>query len=340
MGRVVSHTKAELAFHPWWDDIEDYMVYGLVMVGIALIPTAIVTGTPLDCNFCPYRSTNSSNPEDGCFNSIETKPGFNAWWVKKYCTYNGTVHDFLLYFPYFILLIALTIFILEKVFQRGFKSGEKINKLYVLVKRQMLLDDDTGGPVDVADSRFEALELSYSLKKSRSYFYSYLSRTVIEGILAISLLVHMLLRGLPLLEDSHNITCEVHGFNYECHGIPVTFYMFALYVTVALTTVYALCNTYNLLWLLMPCFGSFSRLMNSYINIKAEKGAGKGVEDIYNNNLDLRLLLDLLANSSGIPMAISVMTLLDQVSHFAPLSLIGGMIQTLCSDWLTHTVTH
>ena len=45
MGRVVSHTAAEQAFHPWWDDLEDYMVYGLIMVGVVLIPTAIVTGT-------------------------------------------------------------------------------------------------------------------------------------------------------------------------------------------------------------------------------------------------------------------------------------------------------
>ena len=330
MGRVVSHTEAELACHPWWDDMEDYMVYGLVMVGLVLIPTAIVTGTPLDCNFCPYSNSSSTSPEGGCFNK-ETKPRFNAWWVKKYCTYNGTIHDFLLYFPYFILLIASTLFTLEKVFKRAFKSGEKINKLYVLVKRQMLLDADTGGPIDAADFRFEALELSYSLKKSRSYFYSYLSRTLIEGIVAISLLFYMLREGLQLLAESQNITCQVHGFNYECHGIPVHFYMFALYVTVALTTVYALCTTYNLLWLLMPCFGSFSRLMNSYIKFKAEKAAGKGVEDIYNNNLDLRLLLDLLAVSSSVPMAISVMILLDQVSHTPLHSHWSGSVEILCS---------
>ena len=317
MGRVVSHTKAEMAFHPWWDDMEDYMVYGLVMVGIVLIPSAIVTGTPLDCNFCPNKD--STNNPDGCINTKED-PKFNAWWTKKYCTFDGTtVHDFLLYFPYFILVIALILFTLEKLFQRGFKSSEKINKLYQLVKRQIALNEDTEGPIAVADSRFEALEMAYSLKKSRSYFYSYLARTVVEGLVALSLLLYMLLRGLRMLGESYNLTCDVHGYNYECHGIPVTFYLFSLYVTVALTGVYTLCNTYNLLWLLAPCFGSFSRLMNSYIKIKAEKDAGKGVEDIYNNNLDLRLLLDLLAHSSGIPTAISVLILLDQVSLFSTL---------------------
>ena len=266
MGQVASHTQAEMAVHPWWDDMEDYMVYGLVMVGVVLIPSAIVTGTPLDCNFCPPKSSSNNH----CVNDDNvTNPKFNAWWTKKFCTYNGTVHPFLLHFPYFILLIALTLYTLEKLFQRGFKSSKKINKLYRLVKRQMSLDDDTEGPVAVVDSRFEALELSYSLAKGRSYFYSYLARTVVEGLVALTLLVCMLLKGLRILNEARDLTCDVHGYNYECHGIPVTFYLFSLYVTVALTGVYTLCNLYNLLWLLFPCFGSFSRLMNSYIKIKA-----------------------------------------------------------------------
>ena len=66
--------------------------------------------------------------------------------------------------------------------------------------------------------------------------------------------------------------------------------------------------------------------------VKAEKGGGKGVEEIYNNNPDLRLLLDLLADSSGVPTAISILTLLDQVS----LSLVGSPRDTLLS--LVHHV--
>jgi len=228
-------------------------------------------------------------------------PGFNAWWTKKYCTYNGSVKAFLLYFPYFILLIALTLFVVEKIFQRGFKSSEKINKLYQLVEKQMVLDEDTDGPTDVIDARFEAIELSYSLKKSRNYFYCYLFRTIVEGLMSVSLLVCMIQWGLPTLLEHHDIECEIHGFKYQCHGIPINFYLFALYLTVTLTSVYTLCNLYNLLWLLVPCFGDLSRLMNSYINIKAESDAGKGVEDIYNNNLDLRLLPTYLLTAPVFP---------------------------------------
>ena len=68
----------------------------------------------------------------------------------------------------------------------------------------------------------------------------------------------------------------------------------------------------------------------------SEKGGGKGVEEIYNNNPDLRLLLDLLADSSGVPTAISILTLLDQVS----LSLVGSPRDTLLSLVHDYSKTH
>ena len=61
----------------------------------------------------------------------------------------------------------------------------------------------------------EAVELRYSFKHSESYFWSYLSRTVIETACAGVLLVYMILRGVPILQHSENIICDVHGHYYE-----------------------------------------------------------------------------------------------------------------------------
>jgi hypothetical protein len=30
---VLGHSAAEKAFRPWWDNLEDFLVYGLVMLG-------------------------------------------------------------------------------------------------------------------------------------------------------------------------------------------------------------------------------------------------------------------------------------------------------------------
>ena len=33
VSKVLGHSAAEKAFRPWWDNFEDYLVYGLVMLG-------------------------------------------------------------------------------------------------------------------------------------------------------------------------------------------------------------------------------------------------------------------------------------------------------------------
>ena len=45
-------SESERAFQPWWDKISDYTVYGLVILGVMLVPTSMVIATPLDCTYC------------------------------------------------------------------------------------------------------------------------------------------------------------------------------------------------------------------------------------------------------------------------------------------------
>merc|ERR1719512_140190 len=54
----------------------------------------MIMGTPLDCNYCQadhcgqHFINNASFPVDK--SSVKDDPQFSAWWVKKYCTLNGT----------------------------------------------------------------------------------------------------------------------------------------------------------------------------------------------------------------------------------------------------------
>jgi len=324
MGRVLGHSAAEKAFRPWWDSLEDFLIYGLVMLGIILVPTAIITGTPLDCNFCQADHCSSPGKE---FVNEKEDPKFNAWWVKKYCTMNGSVEPFMLYFPYFLLLIAMALFMIERVFLKAFKAGTKLEKFYSLLVRENVLDvkADAEGVCtpshDVIDGGREAIELRQSFRGTRSYFFSYLLRTIMEVIVAAILLVYMCWRGLPVLEHANTIICDVHSYYFECSGQPAQFYVYSLYITCFITIVYILCNIYNLMWLTFPCFGKLSRLMSTYKanmreragdSMKTDKQLLGDLYDIYYNNRDLRLLLDLLATSSGVAPAIAIMTLFDK----------------------------
>ena len=46
MGGLMSHSDAEKMFRPWWDAIEDFVIYGLILLGLIVGPTTIFNGTP------------------------------------------------------------------------------------------------------------------------------------------------------------------------------------------------------------------------------------------------------------------------------------------------------
>jgi len=325
MSRVLGHSAAEKAFRPWWDSLEDFLIYGLVMLGIIIVPTAIITGTPLDCNYCQEDFCQNVHEPFNQTNVGKEDPKFNAWWIKKFCTLNGAVPAFMLYFPYFLLMVALVLVFIERVFQKAFNAGSKLDKFYsVLVREKVLKAAEKANVCEVGDSIVdgkEAIEIKQSFKGNGGYFYSYMMRTFIEVSIACLLLTYMLYSGLPILEASNTVICPVHGFFYECNGQPAQFYSYILYITIAITIMYILCNFYNIMWLLFPCFGRLSRVMDTYRHNMRARGANEGKHDkeilgdlweIYYNNRDLRLLLDLLATSSGIAPAIAIMTLFDK----------------------------
>ena len=268
--KVLGHTDAEKAFRPWWNTLEDFLLYGLVMLGIIIVPTAMVTGTPLDCTYCL---------QDHCTFPNQTKidqrrvgnPGYNTRWVKKFCTMNHEAVDpFLLYFPYFLLIVAMILIAIERTFVKAFKSGSKLDKFYALLVREKVLKSagDTKLLNDHSDNIVngkEAVEIKASFRGSSGYFLSYLLRTMIELLVATILLIYMIWQGLPILEISHTtLACNVHGFYYECSGQPAEFYFYILFITIAITLMYMLCNVYNILWLTFPCFGKLSRVMDAY----------------------------------------------------------------------------
>ena len=149
------------------------------MLGLIVLPTAIINGTPLDCTLCQPGIC----PLDKIKNDT-TDPGFNAWWVKKYCTFTA-VDDFLLYFPYFLITIALFIVLIERGFIMAFKAGLKLDAFYNLLVSESLLEstvETTSSSeqkkskfLEIEDSKL-AFEVAQSFSQSSNYFVSYLVR--------------------------------------------------------------------------------------------------------------------------------------------------------------------
>ena len=55
---ALGHSEHEKMFRPWWDALEDFVIYGLIMLGLIVSPTTIFNGTPLFCTLCSQVSLN------------------------------------------------------------------------------------------------------------------------------------------------------------------------------------------------------------------------------------------------------------------------------------------
>ena len=80
-----------------------------------VLPTAIINGTPLDCTLCKPGICPSNMTKNN------SDPGYNVWWVKKFCTFES-VDEFVLYFPYCLLIMAFIIVLIERFFVTIFKA--------------------------------------------------------------------------------------------------------------------------------------------------------------------------------------------------------------------------
>ena len=247
--RVFGHSKAERAFRTWWDTVEDYMVYSLVTMGLIVMPTALVVNKPLHCNFYGDKNISRSALAEIENSTIDYSkdPKFNLWWVRKACLFNGSVSSFVLYFPYILLIMALILFAIERIFSKAFKAGLKLEKLYKLLIHRNVLeesqDDETDGQ--------EITEVKQTFVGSRSYFLRFLIkyslvtfdnndrfyfRTLTELGVGIALVVLLMIFALPVIEKEQTIFCSLHGgFIYECMGHPHQFYLYILYITIAVT---------------------------------------------------------------------------------------------------------
>ena len=109
---------------------------------------------------------------------------------------------------------------------------------------------------------------------------------------------------------------------------------------------YIISNIYNLLWALLPHLGVLSTFMRAYE--KSRRAAQVGMKqddkqilgdlcDIYYHNRDLRLFLELLAVSSGVASALSVMALFDEVkklekSKVLPPCILPGLSENFANN--------
>ena len=99
--------------------------------------------------------------------------------------------------------------------------------------------------------------------------------------------------------------------------------LYVLLIALILLIIYLMTTFLTILWLLCPCGGKLARFMRSNRSQLESAAIAQGadtssrvllgeIHDIYYENRDLRLLLDLLSVTSGLAPPLRVLALLDK----------------------------
>ncbi|XP_040571237.1 uncharacterized protein [Lepeophtheirus salmonis] len=213
---------------------------------------------------------------------------------------------FILYFPYILLGIGFLLIGIERMFTRIFKADRKVDLFYSLIAKEALENPYEEGEELIEESK-DCIEVLYSFRKSNNFFKSYLYRTIVELVVAIFLFALLIVYGVASLRKGDIVYCNVHGIYYECAGIYPQFYGVVLGTVLFILIGYMLCTSYNLVWLLIPYFGKMSFMMKSLKNF-----GSTDIHELYYNNRDLALMLDLLAENSGLAPSLRILGLFDK----------------------------
>jgi len=310
MGKVMGKTEAEEAFRPWWDSLSDYILYGLAMISVVLLPTAMFTAAPLWCNPCLDKEHcggkelgNQSHIDD-----VWPDRSDNAWWVNKYCLMNQ-VDGVVLHLPYILITATMLLFAIEKVFLAMRKGNIIQNKFFALLVDYEILrsnEGKAGNEVLVVGDELEQsrdlIDLKDRLEESSSFVRSYLGIQIVETVFSFGCFGFLAWKlvsdtdGMGLSEP--NMFCNVHGKMYECSGHPSAFYTVVLFVTCGMFFLYGLISFYSILWSVCPCMQTLKQVVgdtNKEIKLSP----------------DFLFLLNLLVLGSGIAPAITAMTVLE-----------------------------
>ena len=131
LSSVLEKSPAEKALTPWWNRIQDYIVFGLIIVckfdvkihllmmpyyftwfsisASITLPKTLALGTSLDCVPCTT---------DLCTEESPTVKYSSSSWIRKYCTFeSGAVDPIVLFYPLILVIIPSIMYFSERSFQ-------------------------------------------------------------------------------------------------------------------------------------------------------------------------------------------------------------------------------
>ena len=308
--QIKGHSEGEKGFRPWWDTVEDNLLYAFVMLGMVSLPMTFFSKTPIECTPHPDTWENYTSPK-----------GLTRFYPKVYCT-EMMIEPFLLYLPFTLLMVPMVLTAIEKTYVILYQVEDKMNKFYSLLVKESLNNEDVYNLAK--DNVKDCHELEQAFKTSNACYSSYLYRTLLEilmsGLLALMFSFYWGSAGIgvPFFD------CTVHNHVFQCIVPNSQFFLYTYVGSFVLIGAYLFCSVYNFLWIVSPKVGILSRFLD---------GCEKQVDDSYlptrkrsklkpgptirlrlyfkQGAHDFSMLMNLLAESQGLPDALRILSLFE-----------------------------
>ena len=140
--------------------------------------------------------------------------------------------------------------------------------------------------------------------------------TITQFLVAFGLFIFIIFHGLPAIQQEEKIYCQIEDskYYYFCAGHPQKFYIVLCYMTLVFLALYLALTIFNLLWLIIIPMRPLTQAMKLFKDeFKIfDTDSIDDLYDLYYNNYDLQLLLDLLASKSGITPCLKLLSILDK----------------------------
>jgi hypothetical protein len=240
---------------------------------------------------------------------------------------DAALTGFMQYLPFFLLLQAVAIILMEKMLTKLPRVAGKIERFYGTIVEESLFGKDPDVAEDVCDNKanFEAIsrkrqrnEVCMALKRSSVIHTMYIVKNILQIILLLIFIPVNITFGLLAEVNLEPSSCildlvtvpelglEAGQVFLQCEGKKVVLFLRLLYVQVVLMLLVAACSAGSLLWCL--CLRSVSRLLIKIEDDHPDWDFG-GLEP--GKGKDFLFLFDLLSHNSGIESTLRVLTHAD-----------------------------
>ena len=347
---ALSVTEAEAAFHPWWDTLEDYSVYGMLMICVLAIPTAntmMSCSSDYDAPQSPQERGETRGQGQGQGGGVPTQ----SLYINEYCT-RKHLQVFQIFFPYSLLLGPAILLLLKRLFAKT-AHGVKMKKFHQVIVKVTLEEERLTDLL--RDDKINLKELKSQFSGSKSFLIAFVLKIVVEltvacfyGVwityMAFGRIFTCSLDNWPApCEYVNFLTCSSKGAQYQCVVPHTHFYFYNFTMVLFVLFIFGLAELYSLLWAFIKPMRKLSRELGVYRKaMKRKKEAmmrrptrfpfpnmqlGLNVLKAINimqgsygglDSPDIDLLLDLLAETMSTGPAMKILTLLDEtfLSHW------------------------